>query len=262
MNPSRWRDRQFVFTLCTGRCGSTSLFKYTSQVQMGDAPRVFPQHEGGVFMPSRTTFPGLYLYRPFIYEKGYVPSEVAMILEDNIRVWCRMLPPGITFFQAHAEAFYSEVFDDLFPDAKYIHLVRDPVAFVRSGINNNWYAGQMWDGTRIWPEDLTLSQGEKIAWAWKAYHEHILAFLEKIPSDRKMFVRTEDLDQDLCRIMLFCGCDYYCNFYSTINGGRVSVPKPVGTDNFMPYLMRECRDLMSKFGYLWEADEATQKITG
>ena len=84
----------------------------------------------------------------------------------------------------------------LFPNAKFIHLLRHPDSFVSSGIQRNWYTGKtITDEGRIAPaKDLGIErQQDKIAWLWNATNAFIDDFKEGAGKDRTLTVRSEDL---------------------------------------------------------------------
>ena len=92
--------------------------------------------------------------------------------------------------------FFAPAVAELFPKAKFIHLLRHPDSFVSSGIQRNWYTGKtITDEGRIAPpKDLAIErQQDKIAWLWNATNAFIEEFKEGAGKDRTLTVRSEDL---------------------------------------------------------------------
>ena len=92
--------------------------------------------------------------------------------------------------------FFAPAMAALFPNAKFIHLLRHPDSFVSSGIQRNWYTGKtITDEGRIAPgKDLGIErQQDKIAWLWNATNAFIDDFKAGAGKDRTLTVRSEDL---------------------------------------------------------------------
>ena len=92
--------------------------------------------------------------------------------------------------------FFAPAMAALFPNAKFIHLMRHPDSFVSSGIQRNWYTGKtITDEGRIAPgKDLGIErQQDKIAWLWNATNAFIDDFKAGAGKDRTLTVRSEDL---------------------------------------------------------------------
>ena len=92
--------------------------------------------------------------------------------------------------------FFAPAMAALFPNAKFIHLLRHPDSFVSSGIQRNWYTGKtITDEGRIAPaKDSGIErQQDKIAWLWNATNAFIEDFKEGAGKDRTLTVRAEDL---------------------------------------------------------------------
>lgn len=98
--------------------------------------------------------------------------------------------------------FFAPAIAELFPKAKFIHLVRHPDSFISSGMQRNWYTGKsITDEGRIAPpESLNITEQEnKIAWLWNATNEFIEQFKKNTSKDRiytlqseKLFTNTEE----------------------------------------------------------------------
>ena len=86
--------------------------------------------------------------------------------------------------------FFARAIALLYPRARFIHLVRHPVSFVRSGLTRGWYTKRtLYDDSRPSGRDDEwehLDRVEKVAWLWQATHEYIDAF----KSDHEGLVHT------------------------------------------------------------------------
>ncbi len=92
--------------------------------------------------------------------------------------------------------FFAPAMAELFPKAKFIHLLRHPDSFVSSGIQRNWYTGKtITDEGRIQPPSDAGAETtqDKIAWLWNATNAFIDEFKEGAGKDRTLTVRSEDL---------------------------------------------------------------------
>ncbi|MFN8486677.1 MAG: sulfotransferase [Caldilineaceae bacterium] len=97
--------------------------------------------------------------------------------------------------------FYAPYLAELFPNAQFIHLIRHPGDFVRSGLRRGYYVGSDTDRGRIVPHKnssiaqqwLLMSQIEKIAWLWNETNSYIEVFKNNVPTRKIMSVRAEDL---------------------------------------------------------------------
>tara|TARA_B100000953_G_C17823146_1_gene359250 strand:- start:124 stop:615 length:492 start_codon:yes stop_codon:yes gene_type:complete len=90
---------------------------------------------------------------------------------------------------------------ELFPKSKFIHLVRHPGDFVRSGIRRKYYKGNEYDDSRLtplvnqeaynsWDE---FSDIEKIGWLWNTTNNFIEKEKVHLTADRIILIKSEDL---------------------------------------------------------------------
>jgi hypothetical protein len=87
------------------------------------------------------------------------------------------------------------------PQARFIHVVRDPKDFVRSGMRRGWYINHPMDNTRLTPtsqsEDYKFWQQwgalEKTCWLWKETNVWINRFMQTLPAEQKLFLRSENI---------------------------------------------------------------------
>ncbi len=178
------------FVLSTGRAGTALLTKILSvQEELIVEHNPIPEltYHSGYAYKFHKDKPEL--CKAMIDAARYEYIRNAFIL-DKIFVETN---PRITFF-AHQLA-------ELYPKAKFIHLIRKPEDFIRSGLARNWYVeGRIRDEGKIKPDNLEewqkWSQADKIAWLWQETNAFIEGFKDQLEEDRIITVRSEDLFQD------------------------------------------------------------------
>lgn len=175
-----------IFVLSTGRCGTaflTHLLHSNKSIEALHEPepeffyhtilahKEYPTNTEkvkAVFDVARYEL----IRNVFINEKKYV--------ETNNRV-----------------TFFANQIAELYPKSKFIHLVRNPESFIKSGLGRNWYSGNsLYDEGRITNDAdswKSFSQIEKIAWLWNETNSFAEEFKNTISKDRFLFLKAEDL---------------------------------------------------------------------
>jgi hypothetical protein len=94
-------------------------------------------------------------------------------------------------------SFLAPAIAEILPNAKFIHLVRKPESFVKSGMLRNWFTNEhLTDEGRIFPKsDGPKTQEEKIGWLWNETNRFIHEFGKTMSSERFLTLRSEDLFQ-------------------------------------------------------------------
>jgi hypothetical protein len=108
---------------------------------------------------------------------------------------------------------------EVFPGARFIHVVRDGRAVAHSYTTIDWWNG--WEGIHRWrlgvPDDAVLAKLERYRYSflalaavyWKILIDNILEASRSLPSDDVLLVRYEDLVADpvkqATRCVEFCG---------------------------------------------------------
>lgn len=237
-----------VFVLSTGRNGTLLL---TNILSKSKNAVVLHEPEPELSMASKIAFEkyqsdssfvaGMfegaryeYLRTAFLLDKKYI--------ETNNRV---------TFF-AHEIA-------RLYPKAKFIHLVRNPASFIKSGIGRNWYSGKtLYDEARIVSADKglwnSLNQYEKISWLWNETNQFIEDFKNTVSETRIQFIKAEDLFKSVktsLAVLKFCGCDEISeSVLAKIIAKKVNVGKNVKTDELLiKSAIEKYAPLSKKYGY-------------
>lgn len=129
-----------------------------------------------------------------------------------------------------------------FPDARFIHIVRDGRDSALSLSKKNWYANEskvlykrdpdgylFGPGRRFWVEPDRVNEYEKTndlhrcIWLWRRYVESALEGLEAVPGAQVLQVRYEDLLRDTDR-------------YGNDVLDHLSIDKPTSRDRFLQNL--------------------------
>jgi hypothetical protein len=100
--------------------------------------------------------------------------------------------------------FFAPVLAELFPDAKFVHLIRNPVAFIRSGLDRSYYSPVNTDDIKRIRGDAILSRHYwenlsrygKIAWLWNETNDFIDSFSRTVPHQNFMTFRFNLSDTD------------------------------------------------------------------
>lgn len=90
---------------------------------------------------------------------------------------------------------------ELYPESRFLHVVRHPREVIRSGMRRRWYDGHPYDRWRIQPRPGSeaaarwehWSAFEKNLWNWQATNEWIADFLDTVPADRWLRLPSDRL---------------------------------------------------------------------
>jgi hypothetical protein len=97
--------------------------------------------------------------------------------------------------------FLAKAIHKMLPDAKFIHMVRDPYAVVRSMMRRKWYSGNSYDKFRISPKSnqpyydkwSQMTNFEKNIWLWAETNQWIMDFTITLPEGKKLLIKAEEL---------------------------------------------------------------------
>ncbi len=181
-----------VFVLSTGRCGTQTVSALAELI-----PDASSHHE-----PEPKLIEASYLY--FMHLCSDASSDFWQQLlginrDELIRQAVRS--EKVYFETNNRMALLSDLLVSYYPKAKFIHLVRHPCDFVRSGMRRKYYADHPWDFVRIAPQQeepaytgwKENSQLEKCSWLWARTNSHIDRVLDAVSEERRLFVRSEDI---------------------------------------------------------------------
>jgi hypothetical protein len=181
-----------VFVLSTGRTGTETMAALLSL-----ANNVVSLHE-----PT----PKLYGISRIAYEHFSDPFAQKMLAEVfNIlrgELLSMSLDSGLGYVETSPQVtFLAPVIFAAYPNARFIHLVRDPREVVRSGMRRKWFDGHFSDEYRITPvlkSPAATKWGsynpfQKILWLWSETNQWISQFLITLPPQNKAVFRSEDV---------------------------------------------------------------------
>jgi hypothetical protein len=87
--------------------------------------------------------------------------------------------------------FFMDALIAIFPKAKFIHLIRHPGSFVRSGIRRNYYQGH--DNDTIFEEWKQFDRIQKNAWLWTMTNQKIENLKQGMNSESILTIKAENL---------------------------------------------------------------------
>lgn len=188
-----WQNVRPGFVLSTGRSGTLLLNNLLLL-----SPDAQPLHEPRpeLYRPSRLAYEQL-------PDKAEVFREVfKSAREEYLLAAARQ---GKVYVETNNQiTFFAPIIRDVFPRAVFIHLIRHPGDFVRSGIRRKWYTGQhSHDIGRIVPMESPLREEwaalppiARMAWLWNETNRFIIEFLKSIPPGEQLQVMAENLFSD------------------------------------------------------------------
>jgi len=196
-----------IFILSTGRCGTEYISKILALSEQVDV--------------YHSPHPELIIASKFAYENIDTKHDIIKSIVESARIELIMESYSRNRFFIETNnkiTFFAYALADIFPNSKFIHLVRHPGSFVRSGIRRNWYKNSdKQDLGRIIPHDEKIDFNrfndiQKISWLWEETNLFIENFKTKIDDDNRVLtIRAEDLFGNrttINSIYDFIGCEY------------------------------------------------------
>ena len=177
------------FVLSTGRCGTKML-----SILLSRSPEAMVWHE-----PRPTLF-------KFAKDAYTGKIDTARLIRILTVSRLPLIDQSVQMNTGYGETgnhvtFYAKALAKWLPNAKFIHLIRNPKDVICSGMRRGWYRSMAkYDRTRIRPKkgsrEASLwekwDQFEKISWLWAATNRFCKDFCLEYPS-RSIMIRAEDL---------------------------------------------------------------------
>lgn len=180
------REFDPVFVLSTGRCGTAFL----TQLLKADK----------TYVAFHEPVPEFFFHTQVAYKEYKTnPDKIAAMFDvARYEIIRNTFIADKKYIETNNRiTFFAFQIAELYPNAKFIHLVRNPESFIKSGLGRNWYSGKsLYDEGRITSENFeywnSLSQIEKIGWLWNETNQFAENFKLKFPN-RIQTVKAEDL---------------------------------------------------------------------
>ncbi len=221
-----------VFFLSTGRCGT----KWFTELLKNDKRNaVFHNPIPNFAIQAKLVF-------EIIKKKKFKPSsdEEKLIIEIFFSGREQYLRYSYKTEKRYVETnnhitFFTPVLNQIFPDARYIHLIRHPGEFVRSGLQRGYYSEKCSDEVRrIVPFEQPIkskwnnyTQIQKIAWLWLQTNLYIEKCLKSIPSGQSLVFNFNDLSEmNVNKLVRFINSDI------SEEKIRKGIPKKVNIQEF------------------------------
>lgn len=186
--PSEVLEAPYGFVLSTGRCGTSLLTKI-----LAESPRLSVEHH-----PE----PGLDYVSSLIHHQAPTTEGLTFgILAARFDMFCRAYLRRRMYVETNNRiTFFAPALVAILPNAKFIHLVRHPADFVRSGMRRGYYQEGNIQYQRLRPKNETewtqMSRLEKIAWEWNEINAAIEVFKKQCGPARVLTVKSENLFRD------------------------------------------------------------------
>jgi hypothetical protein len=286
------------FVLGTGRCGSTLVHEilahhpdiaFISNFEDRNTP-LWPARANGVIyrrvMRGRTD-KGKFRFAP---SEAYrlLEREVSPLLSDPFRDLTREdVTPWLSrrltaLFAESARAQSRErvlhkftgwprigFLDEVFPGARFVHVVRDGRAVANSWLQMPWWRGHLgpesWHWGPLPDEDLEAWERSGRSFvvlagiAWKLLIDAYWKAAASLPADRYLEIRYEDLTEDsrptLGRVTDFLGLDWNAGFESAVTRYRFDrTRREAFRTDLSPWQVDQLNDLLGArleaFGYV------------
>lgn len=178
----------YCFVLSTGRSGTaflTEILSSSPELSVHHAPK-----------------PELEYASSLVHRQKPAPEALDLaVLAARFELFVDAYRSGAMYVETNNRiTFFAPALARLLPNARFIHVVRHPADFVRSGMRRGYYAEGVVQHQRLMPADnaqwSSYSELEKIAWEWNEINACIEDFKASVPADRVLTVTSEMLFGD------------------------------------------------------------------
>jgi hypothetical protein len=228
-----------VFVLSTGRCGTkwlTELLRHDPRMRVNHSD--YPE----LIRHSRLAYER-YEKEPRVFQEIIRATRDGYILDAYNR--------SQTYVETNNRiTFFACAIRDVYPNARYIHLVRHPGDFVRSGLNRGWYHGGRHDVGRIRHHDpekwKAMTDIEKVAWLWNETNQYIEDFFTTLESGQFLQVKAEDMWNDSEATTVICefvGAEVSRQAITAMLDRKINQQRMGRTPRYQQWSYREKSDL-------------------
>jgi len=181
-----YADYAAVFILSTGRAGSKFIVRL-----LGHSDTISAFHEP---RPTLQYFSD-YAYHHQAGKETLTRMFDAARMESILEVFIK---ERIYVESNQCLSFFAPIIAGLFRGAKFVHLIRHPGDFVRSGVRKGWHKNDsIWESGRVSLMDKKrwagMDQVEKLSWVWQTTNSFIEKVKNQLPPQRFLTIRFEDL---------------------------------------------------------------------
>jgi hypothetical protein len=185
-------NRPCVFFLSTGRVGTKTIAALAS----------LSEHIIGFHEPK----PKLYGLSNICYKTFDEDKNLEIYKEAFLTARRDLFHYTLSFGKGYIETspqvtFLSPIIHSVIPEAKFVHVIRDPRNFIRSGMRRRWYVDHPMDETRIKPPSNSKLNDEwqnwspyrKIIWLWQETNLWIDKFINALGHKKRLFLHAEEI---------------------------------------------------------------------
>jgi hypothetical protein len=228
-----------VFVFGTGRCGTHTMWKLFESL-----PNTISTHEGNgtvragpaELIGQQIAIGEMWEYNAYLYHaadesvfrRTFDPDpEMAALMERSFGVRSKLIggceARGLAYCDSNPFAYnFINYLHGKYPHAKFVHLVRDGYACVRSWFRReSTYPDHLPDLRRItWMLAKPLpfasepvhavwqafDRVQRISWFWSSVNANIIERFARIPAGNRLLLRIEDLTKETTpSVLAFCG---------------------------------------------------------
>ena len=189
------QNSQPIFVISTGRVGTMLLAKLFETCKNTE---VFHEAQPDMIFAGRYAFENP---QNLEWMKGAAVSGRYELIRDSYLKGKRYVETN------NRLTFLSPALAELFPKARFIHLLRNPHSFIKSGLQRDWYSGKtITDEGRIVRGDDNfemLSTADKVAWLWNMTNQFCEDFKTQFGKSRAFTIKSESLfhsTKDTCEL--------------------------------------------------------------
>ncbi|MEA3503960.1 MAG: sulfotransferase [Bacteroidota bacterium] len=216
-----------VFFLSTGRCGT----KWFSEVMKHDkSSKVLHSPYPVLAVQSKLAYEILSDKKAIDKVKIDLLKEIILTARENHLRYSYKTDRRIIETNNYI-TFFAPVLAELFPQAKFVHLVRHPAEFVRSGLRRDYYTNSANDIKRIIPSGISAAEWqecsriEKISHLWSETNSFVEKMKSDYPSQFYTFSFADFDTDDVQKMFGFIGVDVSDKVVAS------NINKPVNAQN-------------------------------
>lgn len=185
-----WKNVRPCFVLSTGRAGTLLLHRLLLLSSNGYSVH---QPRPELIRASKRAYEEIEK-APEIFKETFKSAREELVFEASVR--------DKVFIETNNRiTFFGPIVQEVFPNSVFLHLVRHPGDFVRSGIRRNWYSGEhdhdlgrivpiSGEIKNVWKQSSII---QKIGWLWNETNQFIENFTATVDPQNIFFVKAEEL---------------------------------------------------------------------